>query len=339
MVMNRKAVLEEVRDVFLLAGAGFIMTASGLTCRTCIESPRDFWVLGSFTALVWVVLWKGNANIPGLITKKISWLVDPVKKFLYNLLLTVVFTFGAIYAMAALYKVLFHVNLDRSAVYSLIVTIVISLFMHGRSFLLNWKESTIAAEKLQRENIAAKYEALKNQVNPHFLFNSFNALSNLVYEDPEKAVKFIKQLSEVYRYVLDTREKEVVSLAEELRFVDSYLYLQRIRFGDKLKVDFSIARNDQSVAPLALQMLLENAIKHNIVSEDEPLRIRVFDHDGYLIVENNLQRKSSLGDESAHVGLDNIIRRYEFLTDQKVQVVENEKNFTVRLPMLNVTTP
>jgi hypothetical protein len=339
MVMNRKIVLEEIRDVILLAGAGFVMTGTGLSCESCIRSPRDFWILGSFTALMWVVLWKGNANVPGWITRKISWLEDPAKKFLYNLILTVLFTFGAIYGMAGVYKVLFDVDLSRAAIYSVIITIVISLFMHGRSFLLNWKQSTIAAEKLQRENIAAKYETLKNQVNPHFLFNSFNALTNLVHEDPDKAVKFIKQLSDVYRYVLDTREKEVVSMSEELRFLDAYLYLQRIRFGDKLNVEMTLTRNDRPVAPLALQMLLENAIKHNIVSDAEPLTIRVFEKEGYLVVQNNLQRKTSVGDDSAHVGLENIVRRYEFLSDRKVEIVENEKYFIVRLPLLDLTTP
>ncbi len=207
--------------------------------------------------------------------------------------------------------------------------------MHGRSFLLNWKQSSIAAEQLKRESIAAKYESLKNQVNPHFLFNSLNALSNLVYEDQDKAVKFIKQLSEVYRYVLDTREKEVVSIAEELKFLQSYLFLQQIRFGDKLKIEISVRKEAINVAPLALQLLIENAIKHNVVSEDDPLTVRIFEADQYIVVENNLQKKTSLGEPSAGVGLQNICKRYEFLSDRKVETIKDEKTFTVKLPILN----
>jgi LytS/YehU family sensor histidine kinase len=173
-------------------------------------------------------------------------------------------------------------------------------------------------------------------VSPHFLFNSLNALTNLVYEDQEKAVKFIKQLSEVYRYVLDTRDKEVVSLTEELKFLESYLFLQRIRFGNKLRVTIDLS-GDPMLAPLALQMLIENAIKHNIISEADPLNIRIFSEDGYLTVENNLQKKSVLGERSSGVGLDNIRKRYEFLTDREVKVLETPVSFVVKLPLLNST--
>jgi sensor histidine kinase YesM len=335
MVINWKVVLKESRDVILLAAAGFVMTMTGLTCVSCMTSTRDFWIIGSFTALMWISLWKGNSCIPDYITHRLSWLHEPVKKFLYNLAFTTVYTLSAVYGLAALYKMIFHIDLSKGIIYSVIITIIISLFMHGRGFLINWKQTAIAAEKHERESMAAKYESLRNQVNPHFLFNSFNALSNLVYEDPDKAVKFIKQLSNVYRYVLDTREKEIVSLAEELKFLESYVYLQKIRFGDKLRVNMSVSAKNESIAPLALQMLFENAIKHNVISDENPLDVRVFDENGFVIVENNLQRKMSLGEPSAGVGLDNICKRYEFLSDTKVQVIEQHDKFIVKLPLLN----
>jgi LytS/YehU family sensor histidine kinase len=177
---------------------------------------------------------------------------------------------------------------------------------------------------------------LKNQVNPHFLFNSFNALSNLVYEDPDKAVKFIKQLSEVYRYVLDTRDREVVSLEEELRFLQSYIYLQKIRFAEKLTIDIQLENVNSQIAPLALQILVENAIKHNIVSEDDPLQVKIYPDNGFIAVENNLQKKSMGVEPSAGVGLENICRRYEFLSDKKVEILEDTDRFLVKLPILLV---
>jgi sensor histidine kinase YesM len=330
--LNKKIVLAELRDMAILAAAGIAMTT--LTCRDCYNSARIFWIVASFTAVMWVLLWKGNSYLASFIDRKISWLEFPVKRLIVGIVLMFIYTFGVLFLVGTTYATLFRLQLIQDAWYSVIITIIISLFMHGRGFFISWKETTIDAEKLKRENIAARYESLKNQVNPHFLFNSFNALTNLVHEDPDKAVKFIKQLSEVYRYVLDTREKEVVSLEEELRFLESYLYLQRIRFGEKLRVTVDIKATSTYIAPLALQMLIENAIKHNVISEDDPLLIRVHDENGFIFVENNLQKKRSLGEPSAKVGLENISRRYDFLSNEKVVISESDSKFVVKIPQL-----
>lgn len=335
--INWKAFFEEIRDVLILGFLGVFMTWAGLSCHDCYDNTREFWIIASFTAVMWIALWKGNSYIGRYCSKKISWIDEPTRRFIVGLVSTIVFTFSALYLLGNIYDLLFGIYMVHGAMYSVIITIIISLFMHGRSFLKNWKQAAINTEKLQRENIAAKYESLKNQINPHFLFNSFNALSNLVYEDPDKAVRFIKQLSEVYRYVLDTREKEIVPLREELKFLESYLYLQHIRFGEKLKVDMALQDADVYVAPLAIQMLIENAIKHNIVSEDEPLRIRLYMENDFIVVENKLQRKTTLGEPSAGVGLENICKRYDFLTDRKVEIMELSNLFIVKLPVLKKT--
>jgi LytS/YehU family sensor histidine kinase len=159
-----------------------------------------------------------------------------------------------------------------------------------------------------------------------------------VYEDQDKAVNFIKQLSEVYRYVLDTRDKEVVPLEEELQFLKSYTYLQQIRFGDKLSIDLSLNGLETMVAPLALQMLIENAVKHNEISEENPLRIKVYQEHGSIVVENNLQKKSRLGEETSGVGLENINKRYQFLSIEKVVIEQTNDKFLVKLPVIPVTT-
>jgi LytS/YehU family sensor histidine kinase len=208
--------------------------------------------------------------------------------------------------------------------------------MHSRAFLINWKVSQINAEKFKRESVAAQYESLKSQVNPHFLFNSLNALTNLVYEDQDKAAKFIKQLSEVYRYVLDTREKEVVMISEELKFLQSYIFLQEIRFGNNLKIHVDIKNQTFQVAPLALQLLIENAIKHNVISSDDPLQIRVYFSGDYLVVENDLQLKLSITESSSGFGLENIKRRYSFLSDNEVIVESTADKFIVKLPIVKV---
>lgn len=337
MALDRKIILREARDIVILILVGIFTTWMGLTCKHCYDNTREFWIVASFTGLMWVMLWKGNSYLADYLSTKVSWIDYPSKRFVVGLVATVVYTFLVMYVIGAIYTLSFNVNLTSGVIYSVIITIVISLFMHSRAFLLDWKQSVVTAEQLKRESIAAKYESLKNQVNPHFLFNSFNALSNLVYEDQDKAVKFIKQLSEVYRYVLDTRDKEVVPLAEELKFLNAYGYLQQIRFGNKLCIEISVNNTTAGVAPLALQMLIENAIKHNVVSEDDPLTVKVYEADNFLVVENNLQKKTSLGEPSAGVGLENICKRYEFLSNDNVVILNNSKTFVVKLPLLTLS--
>ncbi|RAV98091.1 sensor histidine kinase [Pseudochryseolinea flava] len=336
MVLTRKFILTELRDFAFLIIGGFLMTALGLTCRNCVNSAKDFWIIGSFTAILWLLLWKGNSYLTDYVSSKISWLKTPMKRFIVGIVSTVVYTYAAISLMTFAYQFFSGYNFSRAgatSIMSIIITLIISLFMHCRAFLHHWRKTAIDAEKLQKESIAAKYESLKNQVNPHFLFNSFNALTNLVYEDQDKAAKFIKQLSNVYRYVLDTRDKELVSLEEEVGFLNAYMYLQKIRFGNKLQMDMQLTGVESMVAPLVLQMLFENAIKHNIVSEENPLTIKVFAADQYLIVQNNIQLKTVLQEESNGIGLENICKRYEFLTDRKV-IIEQTETFTVKLPII-----
>jgi LytS/YehU family sensor histidine kinase len=237
-----------------------------------------------------------------------------------------------------IFEMWFGFNFGTSFIYniygSVVITVSISFFIHAKHFLMHLRQATIEKAKFEKESITARYEALKNQVNPHFLFNSLNALTNLVYEDQDKAVKFIKQLSEVYRYVLDSRDKEVVTIREELNFLKSYLFLQQIRFGDKLKIEINISHEDRFIAPLALQMLVENAIKHNVVSEDDPLSIAISEEGQFIVVENNIQKKKTSIEPSAGVGLENIQKRYALLTNTPVGIADSGNSFKVMLPLL-----
>lgn len=316
---------------------GFLMTF------LMLKSERWFTAVHSkvaiFTVLMWTFLWFGNAYTSDWVSTRISWTREPIKRFAVGMLVMIGYTMTLVYSLILAFRWGVGLNMGDSAgmIYgSLIITFIISTFMHGRGFLLNWRQATIDAEKAKQESIKAQYESLKNQVNPHFLFNSLNALTNLVYQDQDQAAKFIKQLSEVYRYVLDSKDKEVVTIEDELKFLKSYVYLQQIRFGEKLKVQLSVDHVRGFVAPLALQMLVENAIKHNIISEEQPLQIRVYQSDTFVVVENTLQRKNLLPEESAGLGLENIRRRYEFLKDSKVEVLETRDLFTVKLPLIAI---
>jgi LytS/YehU family sensor histidine kinase len=194
-------------------------------------------------------------------------------------------------------------------------------------------ESIKNEEKLKQENLVSKYEALKNQVNPHFLFNSLNTLTGIVEKDNKMATLYIKKLSDIYRYVLEQKDKETVKISEELNFVEDYIYLQKMRYGDGLTFVANIVDKDGQVAPLALQILIENAVKHNIISDDQPLKIELLEEDGYYVIKNNLQKKKTIK-QNAQTGLDNLYKRYEFLSSRKVEIEEKANEFTVRLPMI-----
>jgi len=210
------------------------------------------------------------------------------------------------------------------------------MFVHGRAFLTEWRASASEAERLRTENLSARYETLKSQVNPHFLFNSFNVLSTLVYKNPDTAARFIKQLSNLYRYVLETKDKETVSIEEEVNALKAFSYLSTMRFGDNLDIDIALDEVlTYQIAPMTLQMLVENSIKHNVVSKAKPLSIKVFKERDEIVVQNNLQRKNNVT-ASAGIGLPNIQARYEYLSDQPVSIEETNETFLVRIPLLKL---
>jgi LytS/YehU family sensor histidine kinase len=233
------------------------------------------------------------------------------------------------------YSISLGTSLNGTLISSVAISIIIWLFFTGKEFLYAYRQIAVNAEKLQTETITSRFEALKSQVNPHFLFNSLNSLSDLVYEDADLAAKFIKQLSEVYRYVLESRTKDLVTLDEELKFLNSYLFLQKIRFDDKLQfeVDLPDLANYQ-IPPVSLQILAENALKHNIVSQEDPLKISIYQEGNYLVIRNNLQKKTVLKEESTGIGLANIEARFKILSRQEVLIEEAGGYFTVKLPLI-----
>ncbi|HZY78128.1 MAG TPA: histidine kinase [Cyclobacteriaceae bacterium] len=332
----RKFCLENWKTFIWLTLAGFAMTVLWVPPW---ERPLiSYLKVGSFTSLLWNTMWLGNAYTGNLVSRRLSWMEEPVKRFLVGMVVMIAYTLTALFAIVFFYEfalgMRFYGDVTQLIWTTLSITFVISLFMHGRSFLGHWKTAELNAVELQKESMKAQYDSLKSQVNPHFLFNSLNALTNLIYEDQDKAARFVKQLSEVYRYVLDTQGKEVVSLDEEVKFLKSYLFLQQIRFGDKLKVELQIDSMNVQVAPLVLQMLVENAIKHNIISTDQPLMIKISGEKDSIIVENNIQKKNVLPEDSKGIGLENIRRRYSFLGKTPVEVIDTGELFTVKLPVL-----
>ncbi len=216
-----------------------------------------------------------------------------------------------------------------------LITLVISLFFHAVFYYKELQKNKIEEQKVIAGTASAKFDALKNQLDPHFLFNSLNVLTSLIDENPESAQEFTAALSKVYRYVLEQKNKELVTVDEELEFARTYMSLLKMRFEDSIK--FSIPETssnpDAKVVPMSLQLLLENAVKHNMVTSTRPLEIRIYEEGGNLVVENNLQPKQIVKKGSG-VGLNNIRQRYQMLSNRKVVINQDTNRFVVALPML-----
>jgi LytS/YehU family sensor histidine kinase len=298
---------------------------------------QNFLYAGSY----WVTLWSASSYNTFWLDKFIPWLKNPLKRTIYSVISIVAFTIivvtmvDLILDLIFLQKTIEEALSEQSMSYSgaLLVTFAINIVMHGRAFLLAWRQSSIDVEQLQTKNVQAQYQSLKNQVNPHFLFNSLNALSSLVYDDQDKAVDFIRKLSSVYRYVLDKKDSELVSVEDELKFTEDFMFLQKIRFGENIHFEVIKKTNEGYLPPLALQLLVENAIKHNVISESYPLTIRITVEHGFCTIFNS--KKEKLSKDSTGIGLKNLRARYTYLTKKEIQISDNDDTFKVTLPILN----
>lgn len=216
-------------------------------------------------------------------------------------------------------------------------TLLVILVEVGIYFLKRWRKSLAELEKFKKENIQFQFSMLRAQVNPHFLFNSLNTLAGLIYSQPDVAGDFVRQLSKVYRNVIRNREKEVIRLGDELDNSQAYLDLLKLRFGSNLTSTIEISKEYHNwfIAPMILQMLIENAVKHNVVTENKPLHIWVYlePENEYIVVKNDLQRKSTPRTPSG-AGLRNIISRYAYIIDKEVIVKTEDNYFTVKVPIL-----
>ena len=201
-------------------------------------------------------------------------------------------------------------------------------------FSLKWVNSQEVIAEMKREKLEMDYNSLQDQLNPHFLFNNLSVLKSLIIYDPEVALDFTENFTDVYRYVLQSRNKRLVKLEDELEFMKAYCALHKERLGDGLKVETNVPDEyiDKEIAPLTGQLLVENAIKHNVTSKDAPLQINVFVDNDCLVVSNNLNLRTA--SYSTKTGLGNLVRRYELLTEKELVVQYDDERFEVKVPLL-----
>lgn len=222
--------------------------------------------------------------------------------------------------------------------------LIVATVYEGITYFGKWRDALTEAEQLEKLHLETQFQSLQSQLNPHFLFNSLNVLSSLIAENPRRAEDFVDELSNVYRYLLRSNERELATVADELRFIRSYFHLLETRHdaGISLQIQVPPEYLDKQLPALALQILVENAVKHNIISTNQPLRMDIFYENplpseqaggGQIVVRNNLQRKNTLR-SSNRVGLENLAQRYDLLGTPGFAVRENDRDFTVTLPLL-----
>jgi sensor histidine kinase YesM len=287
-----------------------------------------------------------NAQINKQLQEKLPWQNNPIKRFITQSFLE---SFGTNLFVVSLfiafrYVQLTHLNIEIYVQYRTVLiqfilfAIVIELNVVAdlaRYLLKQWHQSKLQQETFDKEKAQFNLELLRNQINPHFLFNNLNTLSALIYEDQDKASDFLRMLSKVYRNILEYKNKETVTLSEELAFFENYYQLLSIRFNEMILVEKNIDESmmQKQMIPLTLQLVMENAIKHNVVSKNHPLKITIETKRNYLFVSNVIQKKESL-EFSSGLGLKILSSRYAYLSDSPFEVIKTDSTFTLKIPLL-----
>lgn len=344
---NRIEYTKQIKKEFLLTLKIILILTVILFIIVRDYTLRGFLLTLTRTALYTFILAFGQGVLNNFISAKWDWVTQTNKRVWAGIISTILYTVPAILLIHYILFVkvdglpeerFFEQQFIWTHLFWMLFSFAVSSFLHAREFMIEWKKSA-KQETTKQEIVAktetAKFESLKNQLDPHFLFNSLNVLTSLIGENPNQAEKFTTKLSKVYRYVLEQRNKDLVPILEELQFAKTYMQLLGMRFEDAIQFNIpdNVSDKELKMVPLSLQLLLENAVKHNVVSSSKPLVISIYEENNHLIIENNINPKEAIG-KSTKVGLQNIADRYGLITDKPVKIENNNTTFKVSLPLL-----
>ena len=325
--------------ILLLGFSTLYIFNAGIAQLTAVELLITLVASLLFSAADWLV----NRSILIFLRKRYPSLQNSVKRvsllFVATMLMVILIDFIGIFVISMVVDQVKYVFWERapSLVMIMFLTTMIMAIYEAIYFSVLLKKSVREEEQAKQTILQAELDALRNQVQPHFFFNSLNTLRDIIEQSPkEDARQFLDHLSVIYRYLLEAGNKHWITLEEELRFAEAYIKVQTERFGTNLKLNWNIssATKKQFIAPMSLQLLLENAIKHNVISRKKPLEIDVYSDGDRLLVKNHIQKKSTQF-PSTKMGLSNIEKRYELLTDRAVEILNDGQCFRVALPLLS----
>lgn len=339
--MNTTA--KSIMIVFIIGVIIFVI-GNALYGQFQFDSFNDFVINFSFYQLYSFVIGLSNITYFSYLEKQKWEKNERIKRIVIGIVGSIVITLLGLFVLRMLSEMTmndktlaeFIANESyRNYQFGLWVTMSVVVTFHIVYYYNRYQQKRVKESQIVAKTESAKFESLKNQLDPHFLFNSLNVLTALIGEDPIQAEKFTTKLSKVYRYVLQQKDKDLIPLEDELKFAKSYMELLNMRFegGIVFSIPETVSDLDLKIVPLSLQLLLENAVKHNVISSDNPLNIKIYEENGFLAIENNINLKESLG-KSTKVGLKNIIQRYSLITDQTVEITNKNQKFKVKLPLL-----
>jgi hypothetical protein len=306
-----------------------------------LQPGQIFYFTAGWLLIIAILLWIGNRQLTIRLDRMLPWSRYGNWRFFIQLVLALGYLLLLVNSIYYGIKVsltddpptreqFIVMNFWGSAIFIPFFSLYFSLH-----FLRHWRTSELAVEQSQKERIRSQLDSLKNHLDPHFLFNNLNILSSLIDKDKTASKVFIEKFAEVYRSLLNTKSDDLILLSDELTFIQSYIYLINVRFENFITFEFSIseAAKNKLLPPLTLQMLIENAIKHNMISETRPLKIQLLEQGNYLVVKNSLYIKQG---EEEHIGsgLKNIQQRYSHFTDMTVTIEQTAEHFEVRIPLL-----
>ena len=327
--------------VLLLVGtASWMYTHPHLWESSEIKVMSICWILISLGLLIFSI-----GLMDWVLDKFISWKHHAGSRFFIQLLLGGLLSLACLNLAYYLIKVYYThsppelTQLVVANMYGSAVVLPLFSIFFGYKFLREWKKSELEAERLQKENARSQMMALKNHLDPHFLFNNLNILSSIMDKDLTLSKKYLDKFAEVYRIILKTEQSDLTTLREEMDLIESYIYLISVRFRDSVFFEMDIHTEDyaKAIPPLAIQMLIENAIKHNMANEQNPITITIrSDGNDSITVSNNLQKKKYAHTETNGSGLENIKNRYAFFSSEKMTVTETTDRFSVSLPLLKI---
>lgn len=338
--MNKKTIITTAWITLFVATFLFLIFKGEKTLQ-------NFFIYLIITTIYSFTISLGNGFVNDFLNSKFSWVEETRKRTIYGVISTIIINVvlvlfcnyvNFIYFQKQDPALFFKGNMGFSNWFTINIALLISAILHAKGFIEEWKKSTrkeVVEQKLIAKSANAQFETLKNQLDPHFLFNSLNVLSALIDENPNQAQRFTASMSKIYRYVLEQKDKELVTVEEEIEFAKTYCNLLKTRFEDSVNFEFNVNENvlKSYVVPLSLQLLLENCIKHNFATSSKPLIIKIYSEGDYLYIQNNLQAREQIK-ESAGIGLSNIVQRYSLLSKQNVFIEKSSEFFRVKIPIL-----
>ncbi len=342
--MSKKSLISTLIIAFTVGMFCFVFMSSE-------HSSKTFFYSMAISVLYSFVLGQGNGLINDYLNKKYSWTSQTRKRTIIGISVTIVANIILVYFCNYMNFIvlqgenpenMWNGQMNFRNWFFVNLALLITAILHAKAFMEAWQSTAkkeIVEQKIIAKSANAQFESLKNQLDPHFLFNSLNVLDALIEENPTQAQKFTNDMSKIYRYVLDQKDKELVTVQEEIDFAKTYAELLKTRFEDSVDFKFEIENGSlsQFVVPLSLQLLLENAIKHNFATTKKPLNIIIKSENGFLTIENNLQARE-LVKERDGIGLSNIVQRYSLLTKKTIFIEKSEDYFKVKIPILNQIT-